>query len=54
MTALNKLSLPGHPINLDDTRVLEVGVGGGYLDIFFSRLSFLFSISLYGRRSNID
>ena len=26
--------------------VLAVGMGGGYLDIFFSRLSFLFSFSL--------
>ena len=31
-----------------------VGAGGGYLDIFFSRLSFLLSFSLSGRRPDID
>ena len=30
------------------------GGGGGCLDIFFSRLSFLFSFSLSGRWPNID
>ena len=33
---------------------LAVGAGGGRLDIFFSRLSFLFSFSLFGRRPDID
>ena len=33
---------------------LAVGAGGGCLDIFFSRLSFLFSFSLFGRRPDID
>ena len=32
---------------------LAVGAGGGCLDIF-SRLSFLFSFSLSGRRPDID
>ena len=35
--------------------VLAVGAGGGCLDIFFSRLSFLFFfLPLFGRRSDID
>ena len=33
---------------------IALAVGGGCLDIFFSRLSFLFSFSLFGRRSDID
>ena len=33
---------------------LAIGAGGGCLDIFFSRLSFLFSFSLSGRRLDID
>ena len=33
---------------------LAVGAGGGCLDIFFSRLSFLFFLPLSGRRSDID
>ena len=33
---------------------LAVGAGGGCLDIFFPRLSFLFSFSLFGRRPDID
>ena len=33
---------------------LAVGAGGGCLDIFFSRLSFLFSFSLSGGGSDID
>ena len=33
---------------------LAVGAGGGCLGIFFSRLSFLFSFSLFGRRPDID
>ena len=34
--------------------VLAVGAGGGGLDIFFSRLSFLFFLPLSRRRPNID
>ena len=33
---------------------LAVGAGGGCLDIFFSRLSFLHSFSLSVRRPDID
>ena len=33
---------------------LAVGADGGCLDIFFSRLFFLFSFSLSGRRPDID
>ena len=33
---------------------LAVGAGGGCLDFFFSRLYFLFSFSLFGRRPDID
>ena len=48
---LGKLPVPGRPANLDyivgqEPIALAVGAGGGYLDIFFSRLSFLISFSL--------
>ena len=33
---------------------LAVGAGGGCLHIFFSRLSFLFCFSLFGKRPDID
>ena len=33
---------------------LAVGAGGGRFGHFFSRLSFLSSVSLSGRRSDID
>ena len=43
---LGKLPVPGRPTNLvrigQGPSVLAVGAGGGCLDIFFSRLSFLF------------
>ena len=49
---LGKLSVPGRPTSLDDSRAtaiaLAVGAGGGCLDIFFSRLSFLFFLPLSG------
>ena len=32
---------------------LAVGAGGGCLDFFVSRLSFLLSFSFFGRRSDI-
>ena len=42
--------MPGRPANLDEVGqgpiALAVGADGGCLDIFFSRLSFLFSFSL--------
>ena len=42
----------GRPPNLDNTieqwpTVLAVGASGGYLDIFFFRLSLSFSFSLF-------
>ena len=48
---LGKLPVPGRHTYLDYSRgrayfVLAVGAGGGCLDIFFSRLSLLFSFSL--------
>ena len=47
---LGKLSLPGRPtiwINVRQGPIaLAVGAGGGCLDIFYSRLSFLSSFSL--------
>ena len=47
---LGKLPVLGRPTYLDHSRArpiaLAVGAGGGCLDIFFSRLSFLFSFSL--------
>ena len=69
---LGKLPVPGRPANLDEVGqgpiALAVGAGGGCLDIFFSRLSFLFCFSLFflssiisllflplsGRRPDID
>ena len=36
------------------TIALAVGAGRGGLDIFFSRLSFLFSFSVSGGRPDID
>ena len=43
---LGKLPVPGRPTNLDYSRA-RAGAGGGCLDNFFSRLSFLsFSLSL--------
>ena len=49
-----KLSVPGHPTDLDNIRAGAYGAGGSGLDIFSSRLSFLFSFSLFGRRSDLD
>ena len=49
---LGKLSVPGRPTNFDNIgqgpTVLAVGAGGGCLDNFFSRLSFLFLLPLLG------
>ena len=47
---LGKLSVPGRPTNLDNSRARAYCAcsrcGWGCLDIFFSHLSFLFSFSL--------
>ena len=47
---LGKVTVPGRPTELDNVRArataLAVGADGGCLDIFDSRLSFLFSFSL--------
>ena len=47
---LGKLPVPGHPTNLDHSRVRAYCAcsrcGWGCLDIFFSRLSILSSFSL--------
>ena len=47
---LGKLSVPGRPTSLDDSRAraIALAVGAGCLDIFFSRLSFLFFLPLSG------
>ena len=54
---LGKLPVPGRP-NLDYSRARAYCAcsrcGWGYLDIFFSHLSFLFFLPLSGRRSDID
>ena len=56
---LGKLPVQGRPSNFDQSRArataLAVGAGERCLDIFFSRLSFLFSSpSLSERRTDID
>ena len=57
---LGKLSVLGHPTNLNNSRArveiaFAVGADDGCLDIFFlSSISFLFSVSLSGRRPDID
>ena len=53
---LGKYSEPKRPTNLvrQGSIAVAVGAGGGCLDIVFSRLSFLFSFSLFGRRPDID
>ena len=55
---LGKLLVPGRPtiwirVGQGPT-ALAVGAGGGCLNIFYSRLSFLSPFSLSGRRSDID
>ena len=54
---LGKLSVPGRPTNLDNSRgqgpfALVVGAGEGCMDI--CSLLYLFSFSLSGRRPDID
>ena len=55
---LGKLSTPGRPTYLDNSRArtiaLAVGACGGRLDIFSLVYHLLFSLFLYGRRYNID
>ena len=55
---LGKLPVPGRPSNLDNSRARAYCTWGrcgwGFLGHFFSRLSFLFSFSLSGRRPDID
>ena len=53
---LGKLSVPGRPTSLADSRTrpiaLAVGAGGGCLDIF--SLIYLFFLPFFGRRPDID
>ena len=55
---LGKLSVPGRPTDLDDSRARAFCscsmCGWGLFGHFFSRLSFLSSFSLFGRRPDID
>ena len=55
---LGKLPVLGRPTDLDisGARAYYAGdrCGRGCLDIFFSHLSLLFSLSLSGRRPDID
>ena len=55
---LCKLPVPGRPYNLDDSRARAYCAcsrcGWGLFGHFFSRLSFLSSFSLFGRRPDID
>ena len=54
----SKLPVPGHrtvwiTVGQGPT-ALEIGAGGGCLDILYSHLSLLSSFSLFGRRPDID
>ena len=55
---LGKFSVPGRPTSLEirgqGTIALAVGAVGCCLNIFFSRLSFFFPFSLFGRRPDIN
>ena len=53
---LGKLSMPGRPTNLENSRARAYCACSkcGLFGHFFSRLSFVFSFSLFGRRSKID
>ena len=50
---LGKYSEPKRPTVVGQGSI-ALAVGAGCLDIFFSRLSFLFSFSLFGRRPDRD
>ena len=56
--ALGNLPVPGRPtiwmIVGQGPTALAVGAGGGCLDIFYSHLSFLSCLPLFGRRPDID
>ena len=58
MKVLCKLSVPGRPTNLAYSRARAYWAcsrcGWGMFGHFFSRLSFLFSFSLSGKRPDID
>ena len=55
---LGKLPVPGRPTILitvgQGPIVLAVGAGGGCLDNFYSHLSFVLFLPLFGRRPDID
>ena len=55
---LSKLPVPGRPTILitvgQGPIALAVGVGGGWFGHFYSHLSFLLFLPLFGRRLNID
>ena len=55
---LGKLPVPGRPTILitvgQGPTALAVGAGGGVLGHFYSHLSFLLFLPLFGRRPNID
>ena len=55
---LGKLPVPGRPTILitvgQGPIALAVGAGGGGLEFFYSHLSFLLFLRLFGRRPDID
>ena len=55
---LGKLSVPGRPSSLDNSRARAYCAcsrcGLGLFGYFFSRLSFLFLLPLSGRRPDVD
>ena len=56
--ALGKLPVPGRPtiwitVGLGPI-ALAIGAGGGWFGHFYSHLSFLLFLPLFGRRLNID
>ena len=55
---LGNLPVPGRPTNLitvgQGPIALAVGAGGGGLGHFYSHLSFLLFLPLFGRRPDID
>ena len=55
---LGKFSVPGPPTNLENSWAMDYCAcsrcGRGLFEHFFSRLSFFFSFSLFGRRPDID
>ena len=55
---LGKLSVPGRPTNLDKSRAGAycscIGCRWGLFGHFYSRLFFIFSVSLSGRWPDID